>query len=366
MEDLLIITESGQLLYSWHREGNITDDDLISGFLTALNTFATHERGEDITSLKLRETTLIFEKVEDYQTKLVFVITTKDEELINLLHTFVHEIIDMFSEMFKDLLNKEFNGNVTKYRSFSEELNKLIINYGLDVLDDYINQIDEISNLKSVTFLNPENGQILYLYSKQYLNKENLSYLVPLVQKSADMFFNSSFDEKIDQISIETIRTERLVLEKRKKILIIIQYKYNKNYESQYISLDLIKNEEKYVKNKKKLTKIFESVIWDDNVKQIYLIDLLGEVIFKKITENSLNYQEYIPAIISFITSSKKLSEGVYNHNLFYCSIKGAKIVTFISLNFNRFFLILYSEYQNIRDFQSIQSLCLNIVNQLK
>ena len=55
IDGLLIINDSGALLYNWHPknyEGN-GKDDLFSGFLTAINSFATVERGEDIKSLKL-------------------------------------------------------------------------------------------------------------------------------------------------------------------------------------------------------------------------------------------------------------------------------------------------------------------------
>ena len=64
IEDLLIINDAGQAIYSWHEKGTTEDfnDDLISGFLTALNSFATIERGEDIKSLKLKETLILFEK----------------------------------------------------------------------------------------------------------------------------------------------------------------------------------------------------------------------------------------------------------------------------------------------------------------
>ncbi|MFX1494894.1 MAG: hypothetical protein ACFFBZ_11480 [Promethearchaeota archaeon] len=65
--DLLIINDTGALLYHWHPESHKKEDkaDLLSGFLTAIDNFATVERGEDIKSLKLRETTIIFEKFDD-------------------------------------------------------------------------------------------------------------------------------------------------------------------------------------------------------------------------------------------------------------------------------------------------------------
>ena len=82
MDDLFIINESGQLLYSWHsgKGSRTSDDDLISGFLTALNSFASVERGEDIKALKLKETNIIFEKWSDYVQKLTFVATSKNDD----------------------------------------------------------------------------------------------------------------------------------------------------------------------------------------------------------------------------------------------------------------------------------------------
>ncbi|MBY8983669.1 MAG: hypothetical protein KGD65_01225 [Candidatus Lokiarchaeota archaeon] len=86
IEDLLIINESGALLYNWHPQGFVSNgkEDLFSGFLTAINSFATFERGEDIKSLKLKETQIIFEKYEVLVQKLTFVITTKNN--FNYIH----------------------------------------------------------------------------------------------------------------------------------------------------------------------------------------------------------------------------------------------------------------------------------------
>ncbi len=65
---MFVLSDSGLLLFSWHskeiKQDLKKDDDLLMGFLTAINTFATLERGEDIKSLKLKETTIIFEKFE--------------------------------------------------------------------------------------------------------------------------------------------------------------------------------------------------------------------------------------------------------------------------------------------------------------
>ena len=135
IDGILIINDSGALLYNWHPEnyeGN-GKDDLLSGFLTAINSFATVERGEDIKSLKLKETRLIFEKYDELIQKLTIVIMTKNEELIELLHAVIHDIMDKFTELFLDSLNKEFDGAVSQYQNFDNHVKNIIKSHGLDI-----------------------------------------------------------------------------------------------------------------------------------------------------------------------------------------------------------------------------------------
>ncbi len=101
MDDLFIINGAGLLLYNWHlKKGEgATDDILISGFLAALNSFATIERGEDIKSLKLKETIIIFERFNDFEQKLTFVVTTKNQS-IALQQSYVH----IWNQMKKPIL----------------------------------------------------------------------------------------------------------------------------------------------------------------------------------------------------------------------------------------------------------------------
>ena len=85
MDEIFVLTEGGQLIFSWHskeieRDPN-KDDDIIAGFLTAINSFVTLERGEDIKTLKLKESTILFEKYEELFQNLVFVGTTKNRTI---------------------------------------------------------------------------------------------------------------------------------------------------------------------------------------------------------------------------------------------------------------------------------------------
>ncbi|MHA1473485.1 MAG: hypothetical protein ACTSQW_10375 [Promethearchaeota archaeon] len=184
IDGLLIINDSGALLYNWHPENYEGDgkDDLFSGFLTAIDSFATVERGEDIKSLKLKETSLIFEKIDEFEQKLTFVITTKNQELIELLHEIIHDIMDKFTELYLEHLNKIFDGAVSHYYSFKAHVDLIMKSYGLDILTDSIKDIDEFTTLKTIIYLDPKRGDVFYIHAKQYVDKEKISFLFTLVQ----------------------------------------------------------------------------------------------------------------------------------------------------------------------------------------
>ena len=367
MDDLFIINESGQLLYSWHSESisKTSDDDLISGFLSALDSFASVERGEDIKALKLRETNIIFEKWSTYVQKLTFVVTSKNEELIEFLHSIVHDIMESFTKMFKEPLNKEFDGEVTKFTSFNKELEEILFAHGLDTLMSSIRQIDEGGIFKSIIFLEPKAGHVFYIHAKQFVNKEKLSFLIPLIVNSAQFLYQNNLNENINWILITTVRNENILVEIRKKILIVKQYQLSENIENEFLDLEFFKTKDKYVKKPKKIAEIFEKLIWDPKIKQIYLVDLLGKIIYSKLFDEEYDCTDYIPETISVLTSSKKLSEEVYNRVLFNSSIGGEKITT-ICINFNNIVLVMIGKVEDLNMFQKIQDICFNIFLQVK
>ncbi|MFX1444702.1 MAG: hypothetical protein ACFFHV_14915, partial [Promethearchaeota archaeon] len=218
IEDLLIINDSGLLLFGWHPEGvsGEDQDNLISGFFTALNSFATFERGEDLKSIKLRESTIIFEKYEKLFQKLIFIITTKNDKMIGLLHSIVHVIMDSFVDLYNKELDREFDGSVASFRNFSGIFNQILNDFGMDLIQYDIVRIDDKDILKAFILLNPLDGNVLYIYAKQYVNKEDISFLVPLMINTGKMLVKI-FDENIDSISLTTIENEHLELILREK-----------------------------------------------------------------------------------------------------------------------------------------------------
>ena len=366
IDGLLIINDSGALLYSWHPENYEGDgkDDLFSGFLTAINSFATVERGEDIKSLKLKETRLIFEKYDELVQKLTFVITTKNEELIELLHEIIHDVMDTFAELYGEYLNKDFDGAVSHYYSFKENVALIMNSYGMDILADSVRDIDEFSTLKAITFLDPKSGEVFYIHAKQYVDKEKISFLIPLIMNSAKLLYLDNLNDDPRWIHLSTVRSETLVVNPRSKILIVQQHQMVNDFEEEYLSLDFFKDKQKFVKKPKKIVEKFETIRWNQNIKQIYLVDKLGKILYSNIIDTTFDCSDYIPETISFLTSSKKISEEIYNRNLYTASIGGEKLVT-VCMNLNLFTLIIIGFSQDLSDFSIIQNLCLEIYTNL-
>lgn len=367
MDELFIINETGQLLYSWHLKESekSSDDDLISGFLTALNSFVTIERGEDIKSLKLKETTIIFEKNNENVQNLTFVVTTKNEELIELLHLLIHDIMDKFVGVFSELLNDVFDGEITKYKIFDNSMENIIFSHGLDTLEGSIEQIDSGGYFKSLVLLEPKGGHILYIHAKQFVNKEKISFLIPLVVNSSQFLYQQNLKEQVNWILLTTIRNENLLVERREDVLIVKQYQLIENIEEEYLSLDFIKSKDKYLKKPKKIAERFEKVVWDSRIKQIFLVDLVGKIIYSKLFDKKYDCTEFIPETISVLTSAKKVSKETYNRFLFNASIGGENIAT-ICMNFNNFGLTMIGNVDELNQFQTIQKICRDIFLQIK
>ena len=214
MDDLFIINDGGQLLFSWHleKQDETSDDDLISGFLTAMDSFASIERGEDIKSLKLKETNIIFEKFSDYIQKITFVATTKNDDLIELLHSVIHDIMDSFTEKFGEALNREFDGEVTKFHKFDKSVKSINFSHGLDTLSDSVNQIDKGGNFKSIVFLEPKGGYVFYIHAKQFVNKEKVSFLIPLIVNSSQFLYKNNLNEELNWILLMAKLMKTVVL----------------------------------------------------------------------------------------------------------------------------------------------------------
>jgi hypothetical protein len=180
---------------------------------------------------------------------------------------------------------------------------------------------------------------------------------------SAKLLYQTNLNENVRWVQLNTVHNEILLVEPRNKILIVKQYQLSGNFEEDLLSLEFFQNKDKYIKKPKKLIEKFENLVWDPRIKQLSLVDILGKVLYSKVFDEKFDCTDYIPETISFVTSSKKISEDIYNRILFNGTIGGEKITT-ICLNFNNLCLTLIGSIHDFNDFNVIQSICVNIYKQ--
>jgi len=242
---------------------------------------------------------------------------------------------------------------------------QILNSHGMDVLDNSIRDIDDLSTLKAVLFLEPKGGTVFYVHAKQYVNKEKISFLIPLIMNSAKLLYHNNFNEQLYWILLNTVRSEILVVEPRNKVLIVKQHQLIEDFEEEFLALEFFKDKEKYIKKPKKLIEKFENIEWNPVIKQIYLVDMVGKIFYSNLIDSTFDCSEYVPETISFLTSSKKISEEIYSRTLFNASIGGEKLVT-VCINFNNFTLIVIGSTQDLSSFSMIQNVCSEIYRKLK
>jgi len=59
------------------------------------------------------------------------------------LHAVLHEIMEKFTTIFLERLNKEFTGSITEFRDFNKVMEKIIESHGLDVFNKINLTIEE-------------------------------------------------------------------------------------------------------------------------------------------------------------------------------------------------------------------------------
>jgi hypothetical protein len=272
--------------------------------------------------------------------------------------------MDKFPKLFFDSLNKEFTGMITPFRKFDVHMEEIIKSYGLNTLDSTLKQVDEAKTINAVIYLEPKSGNIFYIHAKHYVNKDKVSFLIPLIMSSATLLYRNNLHEDLNWILINTVGNEHLLVEPREKILIIKQYQLSENFEKLLLSSEFFKEKDKYIKKPKKLIEKFENVKWDPKIKQIYLVDIFGKILHSKVFDESYDCTDFIPETIGFLTSTKKTSEDIFNKVLFNASIGGNRIIT-VCVNFNNFCLTLIGNINDFKEFNEIQSICINVFKQL-
>ena len=121
---VLIITSGGLLCYSKNLFGTSEiDDDLVSGFLTAISNFAQEIKGGEIKSLNFRNFNFVYSYDQEFQCMFILVIDIDDpiDEAQNRVELMKDEFITRYNEYLR-----EWTGNVKIFEDFDEFVDKKI------------------------------------------------------------------------------------------------------------------------------------------------------------------------------------------------------------------------------------------------
>ncbi len=96
------------------------NDDLIAGFMSAMDSFSKEVTGSSIRSINFKDYIFHFYNDEETDNNL-FVFIADSEEDVELINYKINKIASIFNEKYSDTL-KNFNGNVYKFNKFKEIL----------------------------------------------------------------------------------------------------------------------------------------------------------------------------------------------------------------------------------------------------
>ncbi len=219
--ELLIITETGTNIFSSVTTGAKQEGvEMVSGFLSALNTFAKSERGENMKELTLEQTTFIFEK----RAGLIYIITTSEPKAKPLLKSFLDDLIMAFENRFKKEITS-FVGNVAPFEAFNEHVAAERLDHAIDSIDEKDDGFDENDVLQAIMAISRLTGEILFTRAKQYMNKEDLEFLVPLIVKAGERTGSQLPDQHTGWILAVSNKDKAMLIQPRAHVILVEEYR---------------------------------------------------------------------------------------------------------------------------------------------
>jgi hypothetical protein len=219
--ELLIITETGTNLFSSVTSGTKQEGvEMISGFLSALNTFARSERGESMKELTLEQTTFIFEK----RGGLIYIITTTEPKAKPLLKPFLNDIITAFEGRFNHEI-ANFIGNVAPFETFDALVAVERFDHAIETIDVLGDGFEANEILQSITAISRATGDLLFTRAKQYINKEDLGFLVPLLVKASELTSSQLADQRLAWILAVSNKDKAMLIQPREHVFLVEEYK---------------------------------------------------------------------------------------------------------------------------------------------
>lgn len=102
-----------------------TDPELISGFLTAMSSFAEEIGGKDIKKLEFMQFNFIYSA--DLKTNLKFVLSIDKDDLVKECEERLERVKNEFVGRYTEIFEEKWNGDVKLFKDFNEIPDKLLV-----------------------------------------------------------------------------------------------------------------------------------------------------------------------------------------------------------------------------------------------
>ncbi len=303
INQFLILNTSGVPLYNWQKEKEETDFGLISGFLSAFHMFAKSERGEEIKRIHLDPTTFIFEEESD----LIFVILTKEKKHEKFINLILKELKDRFLKQYQNEIEK-YSGNMSLFRNFENDVEEILSLYGYYDYLKFNSVFDSDEEFKCFLFLEKTTGDILYIKSRGYIDRDDLSFQAMVLLKSVNRNISDIMNEESLMTLIVTEKNRCLLFKVTEKI-IVFQERKHELLNQLNISMISPQKIKKLIKKPSNLT---------SNINEIFIFFNKSGIIQ---ISNDILYQlkdDLIPPdCITLINTSKNVTEQIFKEKLF-------------------------------------------------
>jgi hypothetical protein len=343
--ELLIITETGTNLFSSVTSGAKQEGvEMISGFLSALNTFAKSERGESMKELTLEQTTFMFEK----HGCLIYIITTMEPKAKPLLKPFLEDIIKAFEGRFKAEIDG-FKGNVAAFEGFDDHVTVERFNHAIETLDSLDEGFDTNDVLNSIAAISRLTGGLLFTRSKQYVNKEDLGFLIPLLVKASELSAAQLADQRLAWILVVSNKDKAILVQPREHVFLVEEYKLP-------FELPELLLKAKKIKDK------FPNASFLPEIKYVKFISSAGKMMEEIIREPSFKTDVSIDATM-LVTAGQNLVSKYYKGSLKAVATGDNNKAT-LFVPFKDFFVIARGAQSDFKKFTTILKFIQKLVEQ--
>lgn len=310
---------SGTTYYSWTTDPNKADPTLISGFLTALNMFAGSEVGEELKEITLNKTTYIFDRSET----MVVVILTQDPEFQPVIRLLLPVIRKRFHQRFHELISN-FNGDIAPFEGFKTELEDILTSYGYFNYLEVIPKFETDESIECVLYLDNTSGEVLYIKSKKYLDRNLLGFQTMVLIKSLLRAIDNKLRDHLEMVLILTNEGRFVEIKNYENLSIIYESKQQKPiYSSE--QLDSSKKWKKLLKKPEEMiAKLQNPVLIYDNSGKIEIShDPLGIPQLKNLPADT----------VTTYSSVENIVKSVYKETLYGILVLGGTHMYFIFQN---------------------------------